>query len=76
MQLDDLIAKRAFNVPKKTFCYIDGKKYSYLNFNQHAQRMQTAIKGLSLDCNRVVLDFDEKINLLAGLIACNREKKI
>ena len=76
MKLDDLIAKRAFSTPKKTFCYIDGKKYSYLNFNQHVQKMQAAIKGLSLDCNRVVLDFDEKINLLVGLVACNREKKI
>ncbi|MAW75712.1 MAG: hypothetical protein CMG09_07315 [Candidatus Marinimicrobia bacterium] len=76
MQLYDLIAKRACKVPRKTFCHIDGKEYSYLNFNQHVQRMQSAIKGLNRDCSRVVLDFAEKINLLAGLVACNREKKI
>ena len=75
MQLDDFIVKRAFNTPEKTFCYIDGRGFSYLNFNRHVQRMQATIKGLNLDSDKIVLNFDEKINLLTGLIACNRENK-
>ena len=76
MKLIDYIINRSLDTPKKLFCHIEGVEYDYYTFNQHIESIQQSIRSLDLSSNKIFLNFDKKINLLCGIIACNREKKI
>ena len=73
--MKDILSHRYNSNPDKVFIYYRNKKYTYCRFSQIVEYIYHFILNKNFD-KYVNIDMNNKVNLFAAIIACNRAEKI
>ena len=73
--MKDILSHRYNSNPDKVFIYYRNKKYTYCRFSQIVEYIYHFILNKNFD-KYVNIDINNKVNLFAAIIACNRAGKI
>tara|TARA_B100000902_G_C27268523_1_gene894990 strand:+ start:83 stop:1321 length:1239 start_codon:yes stop_codon:yes gene_type:complete len=71
----DILSQRYNSNPDKVFIYYKNEKYTYCRFSQIVEYIYHFVLNKNFD-KYVNIDMNNKVNLFAAIIACNRARKI